>query len=84
MKYGFPALIFVFAFAARIDGAGALDAALVSAESPQTIQRQAGQTQGSTRNLSARASCREVDVALDEGYGVSRHETRYECDARVP
>jgi hypothetical protein len=25
------------------------------------------------------ALCREVDVALDEGYGVSRHETRVVC-----
>jgi len=84
MKYGFPALMLVFAFVARIDGAGALDASLISAESAPTIQRDAGQNQGSTRSVSASASCRRVDVELDEGYGVSSHETRYECDARVP
>jgi hypothetical protein len=28
---------------------------------------------------SMQAICKQVEVALDEGYGVSRHETRYVC-----
>jgi len=29
---------------------------------------------------SVRVNCKEIDVELDEGYGVSRHETRYVCE----
>jgi hypothetical protein len=29
---------------------------------------------------SAQANCRRIVVELDEGYGVSRHETRYVCE----
>jgi len=29
---------------------------------------------------SVRVNCREIDVEIDEGYGVSSHETRYVCE----
>lgn len=82
MKYGLPALI--FAFVSCLDCAAALDASLASAEASQAVQGEANQNSESARNVTANASCREVDVALDEGYGVSRHETRYECETRAP
>jgi len=31
-------------------------------------------------DASVQANCREVEVELDEGYGVSSHEKRYVCD----
>ncbi len=81
MKYGLPAMI--FAFVSCADCAAALDASLASAEARQTVRGDANQNSESTRNVAASVSCREVDVALDEGYGVSRHETRYECETRA-
>ncbi|QGM44253.1 hypothetical protein [Methylocystis heyeri] len=84
MKFGFPALVFVVAIVACTDLASALDASLVSAESPTTSRQDASQISNAPRNVAASASCREVDVALDEGYEISSHETRYQCDERVP
>jgi hypothetical protein len=81
MKFGFPALVFVVAVVACTDLASALDASLVSAEASS---RQEASQLSQSRNVAASAACREVDVALDEGYEISSHETRYQCDERVP
>ena len=37
------------------------------------------QQQTSHGDVASSASCREVEVATDEGYGVSSHVTRWEC-----
>jgi hypothetical protein len=84
MKFGFPAVVLVVASVSCANLARGLETSLVSAEST-LAPRQQNATQGSNapRNVAANDSCREVDVALDEGYGVSGYETRYQCDARV-
>lgn len=85
MKFGFPAVILVVASVSCAGMASSLEApSLVSAESTEAPRQQnAAQDSKAPRNVAANAPCREVDVALDEGYGVSSYETRYQCDARV-
>ncbi len=34
---------------------------------------------GTQGEVAANLQCRQVEVAVDEGYGVTSHETRYEC-----
>ncbi len=58
----------------------ALDASLASTQSDATKAIDASSRQQTSHgDVASRASCREVEVATDEGYGVSSHVTRWEC-----
>jgi hypothetical protein len=58
----------------------ALDSSLASTQSEATRTIDASsQQQTSHGDIASRAPCRAVDVATDEGYGVSSHVTRWEC-----
>lgn len=65
------------ALASGVLSAVAFEALLVSAQSEPAGA--AAPQQGSQGEVAANAQCRQVEVALDEGYGVSSHEIRYEC-----
>jgi len=63
--------------------ATALEATAISAEpgalAPDEMGAQRDAPQG---DLAAVAPCQKVVVAIDEGYGVSGHETRDDCRRR--
>ena len=80
MKNAFFALTTILMLSSGDFIARALDAPLVSAQSDTTMTAGASaQPQASHGDVASSASCRQVDVAIDEGYGVSSHETRWEC-----
>jgi len=80
MKNVFFFLTIALALASGHNHAAALDAELVSARSEQTTKiSSASQTPAAQQNVASNAACREIDVAVDEGYGVSGYETRSEC-----
>jgi hypothetical protein len=54
-------------------GASKVDSAIRSARDESDDRNR------SEANASENSLCREVDVPLDEGYGVSRHEKRLVC-----
>lgn len=66
------------------DGAGAsgLDRLFSATTTPDSVgPPRAPQTKGTPRiGASAQVNCRQIDVELDQGYGVSSHETRYICE----
>ncbi len=85
MKDGFFVLTMMIALAGSGSFAIALDASLASAQSGHTLASASNpQTSETPRNVAATDFCRQVDVAVDEGYGVSSHETRYECATPNP
>ncbi len=58
--------------------AGGIEALFPGLLEPQ--EQQAPVKRAKTHDTaSLRAVCKEVDVAVDEGYGVSSHETRTVC-----
>ncbi|MGA8170223.1 MAG: hypothetical protein WB816_05240 [Methylocystis sp.] len=60
--------------------ASALQASRVSAQSDTTLTADAFTRPSASRaDVTSNTSCRMVEVAIDEGYGVSNHETRWEC-----
>ncbi len=53
---------------------------LASAWSDTTMTADAlEQAQSPRDEVASSGPCRRIDVATDEGYGVSSHETRWEC-----
>ncbi len=85
MKDGFFVLTMIVALTGSGNFAIALDASLASTQSGQTLASASNpQTSETPRNVAATDFCRQVDVAVDEGYGVSSHETRYECTTPNP
>ena len=80
MKNVFFALAAIFVLSIGDFSVRALDLSLAStqADTTRTIDS-SSQQQTSHGDVASRASCREVEVATDEGYGVSSHVTRWEC-----
>ena len=80
MKNVFFALTAIFVPSISDFSVRALDSSLASTQSDATRAVDASsQQQTSHGDVASRASCREVEVATDEGYGVSSHVTRWEC-----
>jgi hypothetical protein len=80
MKNAFFALTTTLALCSGNFSACALDASLVSAQADTAMTADASaQQQASNGDAASRSSCRRIDVATDEGYGVSSHVTRWEC-----
>ena len=81
MKNSFFALTSIFALifgncsAARADNLG-----FASAWSDLAMTADVSEQAQSPRDeVASNGSCRRIEVATDEGYGVSSHETRWEC-----
>jgi len=80
MKNVFFALTAIFVLSIGDFSVRALDSSLASTQSDAKRAIDASsQQQTSHGDVASRASCREVEVATDEGYGVSSHVTRWEC-----
>jgi hypothetical protein len=71
--YVFLGAALLLAGNARADGVEALLAGVFQRQ-PAAVEAVKAQNSASMKAL-----CKEVDVALDEGYGVSSHETRVVC-----
>jgi hypothetical protein len=67
----------VFACASIGFAAETLAPTPVSGAAPMANERSAT---GSLPDVARRSNCHEIDVELDEGYGVSSHATRSVCD----
>jgi len=79
MKNVFFALTMIFVLSIGDFSVRALDSSLASTQADATRTIDASSQQQSHGDVASRASCREVEVATDEGYGVSSHVTRWEC-----
>ncbi len=80
MKNAVFALTMILALSSGNFSARSLDASLVSAQSDTAMTADASaQQQPLHGDVASSAPCRKIDVATDEGYGVSSHETRWEC-----
>jgi hypothetical protein len=79
MKKAFFATTTILALSFASFSARALEASWTSTQSDATRTADASSRQPSHDDVASSASCREVEVATDEGYGVSSHVTRWEC-----
>ena len=80
MKNVFFALTTILVLSLGDFSVRALNSSLASTQADATRPFDASsQQQTSHGDVASRASCREVEVATDEGYGVSSHVTRWEC-----
>ena len=80
MKSVFFALAAILVLSIGDFSVRALDSSLASTQADTTRSIDASSQQQTSRgDVASRASCREVEVATDEGYGVSSHVTRWEC-----
>jgi hypothetical protein len=72
----------VGALASIVDAAGAIEApVLMTAASAGSAESGASQTlDASNANASLQGECREREVEVDEGYGISSRERRFVCD----
>jgi hypothetical protein len=80
MKHVFFGLTTILVLAIGNFSVRALDSSMASTQldAPRTVDASSRQ-QTPHGDVASRASCREVEVAIDEGYGVSSHVTRREC-----
>ena len=79
MKNVFFALTTILVLSIGDFSVRALDSlASTQSEATKTVDA-SSQQQTSHADIASRASCREVEVATDEGYGVSSHVMRWEC-----
>ncbi|MGA9824946.1 MAG: hypothetical protein WBQ53_08970 [Methylocystis sp.] len=80
MKNVFFALTTILVLSIGDFSARALDSSLASTQADATRTFDASSQQSTSHgDVASGASCREVEVATDEGYGVSSHVTRWEC-----
>lgn len=70
--------IFAFALCSFVFFAWALEA-LPATSDPRPV---AAAAQAPANDVTGSLPCKKIIVEVDEGYGVSNHETRYECSAR--
>ncbi|BBU60631.1 hypothetical protein MSC49_05660 [Methylosinus sp. C49] len=74
-------LLFAFFVAAALAGASARSMALeASLLDWLPFLHEDSAEKKEARRGSAQALCKEVEVPIDEGYGVSRHERRVVCE----
>jgi hypothetical protein len=70
----------IFALSFYAASATALEITLVSAQPDASAATDtATAQQGSQSEIAANSPCHKVEVAVDEGYGVSGHAVREEC-----
>lgn len=75
-------LLFAFVVGAGLAAASARSMALETSlfDWLPFLHDDAAEKKDAPRGGSAQALCKEVEVPIDEGYGVSRHERRVVCE----
>jgi hypothetical protein len=68
-------LVFALAFCTSVSLACALEALPSRSDSGPV----AAAAQAAANDVTGSLPCKKITVEVDEGYGVSEHETRYDC-----
>lgn len=71
-------LVFALALYASVSFAWALGALSARSDSGSV----AAAAQAAANDMTGSLPCKKIIVEVDEGYGVSNHETRYDCASR--